>query len=720
MPITSERPMLLFNEGADIRKNWESLPADIRPLSTMVIAPDPDLYDYPDITTKHIKDSLAIANKQKIPVAVRVAAGPHTLFSMDIETIKNMIATPGGTVRGMEILNPDFDPAAPADFQGMTASAYTAALAKLAADSGLWLIIQTCHKSVLDLVGSAANAELRETLHAYGNNIIFIHAYRGAESHNLIRSAALGLWLTGYAAHYGISPQSRIAFEAGYWGLNHYRGPGGGNLSLMHSSYYSKMIIVGIATGATVLEFDCPWDIFPDQRGFDSWKNYIYPLLRKTLKEKLIPTREEFLSENFVAYRPEPFDTPAARERVQRDIDTNYSTGFLFRAAYGLWNPSYESELIPDISRFRFIPVVPPEFKNNPKTFIRVIDTGEEKTEQGYSELLSVYYRRDPHLKAWRFHAGHNTFLVQNKENTEEMQLCNIYGPRQPENVSLETAPGKPISLKWQPVENATGYNIYARRYTEAFFTRITDKPVTDTKWTAPAFPFDGDSLPEIAVTAVSPATEPIYFNPGFYDSIIVPDGESPILNSLLIGDDGKTIFNNHIDLSGSNPAKHLEEISHPMTCLASEPNILERFKQLETAFINADTAAVADFYSERYFDDDANDKAHIIEAYNTFFTRFAPKEPDFRYEPQYLGRAAIDLLNILNSEDEKQTFATAWVYFARIDPLRDRLIRVPIPINCSIEFTWEYETQTSPPAWRITKTDPPIPRIQDILSYDN
>lgn len=703
--VSSGRPLILLVAGADISLDWKNVPLELKPLSMMVAAPGPE-YDTPEKRLARVSAVADTAAKKHIPAVLRAAFDGEPL---PVAEITKMISARGSAVRGIEIDG----------FENMASGGSLIALKQLldAADrAGIWAILRTDSPLILDFVASADFAEALAAVRAHAPNIIIMHSLRGSAPHDMIRSTALGLWLTGAASQYGISVSPLMYSDSGYWGLNQYRGPGDGNIAQMPLTFYAKITCVGIASGASVYEFNAPWGKDALSTEKDAWHILIYPLMRKTVAEKLIPSRGEALVQTHAAYRPDFFNSPETRESVQRDIDTYYSTGNLFRAVYGETNLSIETEIIPSESRYGFIPVVPADFANTQNTFDRLITAGEGKTAEDYAAMLDPLYPPKRFHRAWEYDTGRHTFVIQNRENTEEGQLAYLEGPAQPADLKVDATAGKPIKLSWANSSPGTRYNIYAKRNDETFFTRINDKPVDSISWATPSFPFRSNGLREFAVTAIAAATTSQYYHIGYDYMFIVPAGESMIDSSAVVSNDGKNTYHNTIDRTGTPVDLRVEELSRNISCVVSEPAIRDRLAALARAVAAQDTAAVAEIYSDSYLDDLNNDKTAIINTYEAFFKKISSFGPPFDYPPGALNRAHVELLNVFTSEDEKQTFADTWVFFAGVDPRNDSLIRIPAGPDRLVEFTFVNEGDADSPAWRIIKSSPPLPNTADFL----
>lgn len=119
------------------------------------------------------------------------------------------------------------------------------------------------------------------------------YPYLMVRMNDSIHGSLLALWLSGSVSNWGVEPENWYWFEAGFAEQNTQKWFKEGSPAKMPSSFYGQMLLLGIASGATVYVLEPPsavWEA-PGRLG-PNWENNLYPLMKKMLEDEIIPARE--------------------------------------------------------------------------------------------------------------------------------------------------------------------------------------------------------------------------------------------------------------------------------------------------------------------------------------------------------------------------------------------------------------------------------------------
>ena len=280
------------------------------------------------------------------------------------------------------------------------------------------------------------------------------------EPHFLARqSAVLGLWLSDVVDFFGMEPQSWFWEGSGFQKPGRY-GPLHETTKDVPPRFYRPMILINAMTGGTVFSFEPYWDLWNEVNGHIG-RDVIYPTLQEIIRNRLIPSKSQVQEQSRVAYQMNYCKSLEEFHVNVNDIDPVAGNGLLSRAAYGLFWRGLNYEIIPDIDRYFFIPLLPWDISESIKNkFASVIHSGEVTTVEGYKAHLNQFYPARNDGNAFITEIGNASFVMQTRENLYEEQTFQVSVPQWTEKPKADIVYNK-VKLSWDKVPGAKEYEIY-------------------------------------------------------------------------------------------------------------------------------------------------------------------------------------------------------------------------------------------------------------------
>jgi len=257
------------------------------------------------------------------------------------------------------------------------------------------------------------------------------------------------------------------------------------------------MFLLGASAGATAYSIEPPKDAWGTD---DAWRftDYMAPLFRRLVTERLIPSRDEVAAACPVAYQLEKCATPMEFRTALRDLDFDHEEGRLARAAYGVFDRARDNEFIPNDPRYGWIPVLPAETTPDALArFKRTIRPGEIGSVAHAREILEEYFPPVDRGAAWSFRAGPLLSVANSHEHWPEAQTVKLSVPARPAGVVLENG-----VLTWNARPEDTGFRVW--RLSDEEETLLTDGPIGETSFEPP----NVDAEDRFAVSALTTAQE--------------------------------------------------------------------------------------------------------------------------------------------------------------------------------------------------------------------
>jgi len=406
---------------------------------------------------------------------------------------------------------------------------YARDIIRLAGEYGLFMSWQLMSENFAAIACSGDNEALFDTIVEYGEYVIPTHEMNSEYAKYIDHLAAMGFWISGATANWGVEPQSW------YWSDAGYAAPGvciPGSLD-MPGELYSIMMLLGATGGATVYSIEPPWDIWSGEHGRHRFTDWIVPTFSRLVSERLIPSRKEVKASMPVAYHLARCERPKDFHVVERDLDFDHGEGLLVRAAYGVYDCARDAEMIPNTSRVGWIPVLPAKTPSAVlNSFARVIRTGELRDEAHAREVLLSHFSDTDRGTAWSSAIGPLVVAANSHENWPVPETVKLEVPAVPEKVRFDGN-----RLTWDSHEGDQLY--YVWRLREGRETCLTPEGVSVNEFIVDEeSPKDsGDSY---AVSVRTSATESIQATLHLHQFVIFNGRESR--RSMWIGKDDSPV----------------------------------------------------------------------------------------------------------------------------------------------------------------------------------
>jgi hypothetical protein len=368
---------------------------------------------------------------------------------------------------------------------------------RVAGEYGLFMSWQLLSENYAAIACSADNEALFDTVCEYGEYVIPMHEMNCEFSKYIDHLSALGLWLSGSTANWGVEAQSWYWADAG---LNKPGTYEPGSLE-MPGGMYSIMFMLGAVGGATAYSVEPSWDIWP---GPNEWRfnEWIVPTFRRLVTERLIPDRSQVLEVTPVAYQLPRCERHSQFHAVSEDLDFDHNAGRLIRATYGVYDRARDPEIIPNNARYGWFPVLPTKTPEaSLAQFRHIIKPGDLPTIAAAREHMEQFYPPVDRGTAWSHIVGPLIFAANTHENWFVPESVKLQVPRRSDGLRIERAGASSI-LRWRRNDGDRAYRVWRLRQNEEIC--ITPEPLSVNEYVLPATE-PGD---EYAVSAFTSATE--------------------------------------------------------------------------------------------------------------------------------------------------------------------------------------------------------------------
>lgn len=724
--ISPEHPLMLFQVSADfgdtdeapegtdrfaeadrhgheIVRLWNFLPEDIRPYCQLQVELRVRNHD---LRLALFRRMLNEPQREGVPVSVQIA-DPHDEYVFDPAHVEQLLVE-FSCVRSLMLSEQQFAHYSKFNVERYATpphTQYTCDMIALGAKYGRHTLIVLQGLKWLHIEADVLNLPLLETMRAYPDYVIPVNEH--IEARHLVRqTAAWGLWLGGYASHWGIEPQSWW-YESSFM-----NGPGvfGDHLhpAEMPPALYRAMILQGAAMGATVYSFEPFWDLF-DYGNSRCWRDVILPTLREVVAKKLVPNREQVREKSRVAYRVAPARDINEFHRNLRDLDWLSDDGLLAKAVYGVWEPMLEFELIPNRANW-FIPLLPPDTPESLlDTYSCILEPGQCASVEAWEELLSGY----PPLKtgsgeAWTCSINGHAYVMQTHENMYERQPYTLILPRSVRGLAAVIEPGKGLRLEWTEDPGASRYFLsYAKAIpgtgAEAGFSAVAET-------TDPFLVYNPAPAGVYAVTAETVTTEPRTGAVNYLDYLVFSETVSEPVEYVRFDGVDKVEVIPLVEPPDDRPVSQtvfptFDGVPEAYMPVAEE--IVGRIEDLKRSYEGMDWRAVTAFYSSDYEDANGFHREYVGRAWKWWFRRNNKtfmlrqiRQWDFGgYEETGLVRVKMLLFCTAVRRDD-QPFGY------------DGIVRIPRHKGAEVTCTWERAED----GWRLLRTEPALPNLEEIL----
>lgn len=686
--------------GMEVVRLWNLLPEDMRPLCQLQV--ELRVRDH-DLRLELFRRVLREPQREGVAVCVQIA-DPQDEYVFDPDHAERLLGE-FSCIRSVvlsELHFAHYDEFNVERYAVPPHTRYTADIIRMAARGGRHVVLVLQGLKWLHVSADALNRPLLDAMRENAENVIVVNEH--IEPRHLPRQTTVwGLWLGGYAAHWGVEPQSWW-YESSFM-----NGPGvfGDHLHPleMPPGLYRPMILQGAAMGATVYSFEPWWDLF-DYDNSRCWTEVILPALREVVHGKLVPDREEVFKKTKVAYQAVEARNINDFHRNLRDLDWISDEGLLARAAYGVWEPMLEFELVPNKGNW-FIPILPPR---TPQAvldrFPCVARPGQCASVEEWEALLKQHYPETaPPGSAWTCSINGHSYVMHTHENLYERQSYALALPKPVRGMTAAVAAGG-LRLEW-PADPG------ARRY---FILRGDDpqarpQPVAET--TEPRFTEVTSRPGFYTVTAETTTTESVSGTVNYLDCLVFSGTVSEPAEQARLDGGGKVEVTPVVKAEDTRPASQVvyptfDGVPGDGKVVADE--IVARIDAFKTAYEAMDWRTVTDFYDPEYEDANGFHREYAGRAWKWWFRRnnktFLLRQIrhwDFA-EHASSGQVTVKMLFFCTAvRRDDQPFGY------------DGIVRIPRHKGAEVTLTWERRDGV----WRIVRTEPALPNLEEILWND-
>ena len=709
--IKAEHPLILFGvdtsqsgaEGpaAAVLKAFQDLPPFFQPFSALILdAP----VSSPERPTAYTAMLPAIQDAH-VPVALTLysRARPQRYAPAALEELLRAFTE----VKGVYISGVDFDvyPWPPERVnEADPVVLWLAEVIEVAAKYGRFTALALDGLNWPRAMANVQAAPLITKMRQCRAYVIPLSLERG--DHHLARlGAAMGIWLEGTAAQWGVASDSRWYQDAGFMGRNLF---GQGGVAEAPAHVYRAMMMNGAMTGASVYAFVRPEDLW---RGVKSvyWKEAIAPTLELLIENALI-AREDFVrAKTPVAYQLSSAITPKDFHVNLRDIDPVLDEGNLIRAAYGVQRPGQIPELIPNSSRCFRIPMISYHAGEAVRSqFQQVFQAGQVPNAEAWTSQLAPYFPPLETGEAFVAEVGRGLFLMNTAENTDAVQRFSLAAAPSPITGITAVRQAGGILLTWPFREGDVSYRVFRKTPQEASFQEIA-AGLDQREFLDPAIA--ADSAVEYTVTALTNEKSPYSGALGWGEYRLLSAVESRRGESVVLAPSAAT-----------GEARPVEEPLPPEpapwwpsynglseTERAMAQAIVERIEFWDRVFSQGDLAGVLDNYATDYQDPQGWDFQYVKRAYQWFFEgwqRFEMhrqiRQWDFSaYESEGLVHVLIYCRltgYAISDASGRQADVCTWL---------------PRTSSSEVWLTWK----NTEGVWRIQSSNPAVPNFKDLLA---
>ena len=519
--ISPEHPLLILmwlpaasceEDGRQMVSLWERLDGDIRPHATVQIGRH---------NPARNRALLSDADTAGIPITLQVQGdNGDRQDTMPVEVVRRL-ADEHPCIVGLEIAEASQQtfadqPAGPEYSMGRNAR-YARDIIRLAGEYGLFMSWQLQRENFAAIGCSGDNEALFDTICEYRDYVIPMHEMNGQFAKMIAHLGAMGLWVSGATAQWGVEAQSWYWYDSGY------DAPGccfPGTFE-MPGEVYAIMFLLGASAGATAYAIEPPRDIWAIGDGAWRFNDWIAPTFKRLVKERLIPSRSEVLTTMPVAYHLPRCRRPMDFHKVLEDLDFDHNEGRLIRATYGVYDRARDAEMIPNSPRYGWIPALPTKTPQSVlDEFSCILRPGDLTSVEQGKELMDRYFPPIDRGTAWSQVVGPLTVAVNTHENWFVPEPVKLAAPRRPDVVRIEVS-GAAKVLTWQPYPGDTGYRVWQLR--NELEECLTHTPVLEPRFALGDWK-DGDLY---AVSAITAATETIEGTLRLHDFLVSSNRES-------------------------------------------------------------------------------------------------------------------------------------------------------------------------------------------------
>jgi hypothetical protein len=712
--ISAERPLFLFAapvgagpdgapSAAALIQAWSTLDAELQPFSALALRSA--ARDARTLLDLYLA-VLPALQEAGVPVWIPLPAEPAgaRVEAAALEDLFDRFTV----LRGVELDGLRFNAYAPPGGDGQLVElrhAWVAAMLESAARFGRLALLPFEGLDGARLIANDNAAGLREKMRACAPYVVPTALQRGP--HTLPAGmAALGLWLEGHAAQWGVAPDLHWHRDARFGDL----GIFGEVPGAVPGGLYRAMALNGAMTGARVYRFDAPDDLWFGARPA-VWQDHLAPLLRDLVDGAII-AREEFVRRQApVAYQLNAVAIPPDFLPALRDLDAAHDVGALIQAAYGVERGGQIPELVPNRSDRYWIPLLSPQAGGDTlAAFGRVLRSGEAVGPEGWDHLLDPLYTAAGSGEAFVARVGRAYFVLHSRENIPGAQGFTLPAVPAPVRGLTATREAGVVVLAWPFREGDVSYTVWRRDGTGGPARQLA-RGLADRRFEDPDAPADQTHV--YAVTALTSETEPYTgaVNPWEYRAISAVESriaEEAVLTPVL-ATVGATPLVEVVPATVSEalplwpPAQALDPARE-----AAVAAISAQVEALDRAVALGDARAATAVYAEDYTDPQGWGVDYVLRAWQWLFERGAKARLHRQARAwdwdslETSGEVGLRLYLRVDAE-------------ALTDP-SGQLAGIPIALpRGASEVTLRWAQRGG--VWRVLRSEPAFPNLRDLLA---
>lgn len=685
---------------------WNTLPASLRPFSALLIH-----VESPDSLARHAKHDVLFAALQTADVSavVQLADGnPNHYYLLELaeELLRDYTCIRG--IWAADVPFREYTVFSGGDALGIPPHIrWLTGAMEIAARYGRFLAIRLGSEGWTHAMANASSRALFDAMRACNG---YVFAVAGLDGHDAItqQTAAMGLWLEGSVAQWGVAATPKWFENARFIQPGVYGVPPAG--VSMPAHYYRAMILNGAMCGATIYAIESAPDLWAGERA-GSWQASIHPTLRETVEWGLIVRKEFVAKKTPVAYQLGISRTPWEFRANLRDLDGELESGLLIHGAYGMDRPGQVAELVANTGSHYWVPVLsafaPP---NAVGSFARVVQPNALNTPEEWTRLLEQFLVPDGTGTAFICTIGRGAFVMHTKENLYEEQSFRLPALPAPVRGIEAKRQDQTVAVSWNFREGDVSFRVFKRAYPDGAFELAADK-VEQRTWT------DLSVEPSVsvayAVTALTNEREPYEGTVNYGDYLAFSMVQSRIEEEAVITPLVASAQAQPVTKTDIRPKTQewwpLTE-GAPETHRADARDIAARIEQWDQAFVREDLDGVMDLYSTEYQDPEWWRFQYVKRAYQWFFER---------YSSCRMARQ-IRTWDFSHMEDTGHVRVLLYCRFSGVaisDPTgRVAGVRASFPRHESGEVWLTFTKKDG--TWRLERTEPALPNFNEILSY--
>lgn len=410
-----KRPFFILHAPSEIAKAWQIVPDDLRPYCALRVEVAERQLDFQQFCREAEENGVNVVIQCSGPgggvysevYGDRYGRQSLALLEWAFQNCPHVVA---GLIceQNFHMLG---DP---------TSAEYFRRLAVLCAKYGRLLIFADGHWGKYTWLEIGNRPELLEVFRRYPEHVVPLWKMNCGQVPLTIHGAVLGLWVAGVTKQFGVEPEDWYWYEAGFRGLG--EGPSQfktGRREMCPPTFWAQMILTGLASGATCYCLEpCwgMWDARDTAKPTPTWTRVVKPLLRAIVHRGLIPARKAVLSRIKIAVQTGEDDLQFSRDFGAFRV--------MYQTLYGLQHPA---ELIPDSSRYYFVPLLGPLLRDAQlPAGIKRVEAKELQKEEGVRAVFDPAYPAEAKGDAFAVRVGDVMVAMNCQENKDVQQSFSL------------------------------------------------------------------------------------------------------------------------------------------------------------------------------------------------------------------------------------------------------------------------------------------------------